>query len=275
MVDGGSSRMSGVAGGISRVTASQSPVELSSPVPDRRAGTERSTQRKSLTIGSVCKVLKREFPDVSISKLRYLEDQKLLTPRRTQGGYRLYSQAEVDRLRTILRLQRDEFLPLRVIRQELVNGRAVDSTAQEIPEGRPPRRTAVSVKGEPAQVTLRELVDETGADEKLVRELEEYGVIRGRKGTGSGPYDDADREIVRAVTDLARYGVAARNLKAFRSSAQREAALLEQILGPGLRSRNPARRKDALETLEDLAAVTAHLKHLLLIGELREIAVGA
>ena len=80
--------------------------------------------RKAMTIGAVCEVLRREFPDISISKIRYLEDQKLLSPRRTEGGYRLYSAADVTRLRTILRLQRDEFLPLRVIRQELAAGRA-------------------------------------------------------------------------------------------------------------------------------------------------------
>src|SRR5919205_36462 len=85
---------------------------------------EAPVRQKSLTIGAVCKQLEREFPDISISKIRYLEDQKLLSPRRTQGGYRLYAAADVDRLRTILRLQRDEFLPLRVIRQELASGRA-------------------------------------------------------------------------------------------------------------------------------------------------------
>src|ERR671917_600851 len=79
---------------------------------------------KALTIGAVCKQLEREFPDISISKIRYLEDQKLLSPRRTAGGYRLYTPADVERLQTILRLQRDEFLPLRVIRQELAAGRA-------------------------------------------------------------------------------------------------------------------------------------------------------
>ena len=80
--------------------------------------------RKAMTIGAVCKALEQEFPDISISKIRYLEDQKLLAPRRTPGGYRLYSGGDVQRLRTILRLQRDEFLPLRVIRQELASGRA-------------------------------------------------------------------------------------------------------------------------------------------------------
>ena len=93
--------------------------------PGRAAG-----PGKSLTIGAVCKALAQEFPDISISKIRYLEDQKLLTPRRTPGGYRLYSATDVSRLRTILRLQRDEFLPLRVIRQELAAGRREAEVAQ-------------------------------------------------------------------------------------------------------------------------------------------------
>jgi DNA-binding transcriptional MerR regulator len=86
-----------------------------------------SRPRKALTIGAVCKILSQEFDDISISKIRYLEDQKLLTPRRTRGGYRLYSQADVERLRMILRMQRDEFLPLRVIRQELAAGHERDA----------------------------------------------------------------------------------------------------------------------------------------------------
>src|ERR687889_378873 len=97
----------------------------------------RPPSAKSLTIGAVCKSLGREFPDISISKIRYLEDQKLLSPRRTRGGYRLYTPADVQRLRTILRLQRDEFLPLRVIRQELAAGRAEPEVAQGGGDGRP------------------------------------------------------------------------------------------------------------------------------------------
>ncbi|MEA2400281.1 MAG: hypothetical protein QOK00_684, partial [Thermoleophilaceae bacterium] len=97
-------------------------------------------KEKALTIGAVVKQLEREFPDISISKMRYLEDQKLLSPRRTPGGYRLYAPADVDRLRTILRLQRDEFLPLRVIRQELASGLADSEAAPQsaAPEARQP-----------------------------------------------------------------------------------------------------------------------------------------
>ncbi len=233
-------------------------------------------RQKSLTIGAVCKALRQEFPDISISKIRYLEDQKLLTPRRTQGGYRLYTQNDVQRLRTILRLQRDEFLPLRVIRQELAGGRTDGETAPERasqePDIRHLRRTAVAVKGPGAVYSLEDVVEETGAAPRLVGELEEFGVIRGESRAGVRYYDETEREIVRAVAELARYGVAGRNLRVFRTSADREAALLQQILAPALRSRNPERRREAVETLENLAAVATYLKHLLLIRDLRSIA---
>ena len=108
-------------------------------------------------------------------------------------------------------------------------------------------------------------------------ELEDYGIVKGeQRGTG-GPqspkyYDETEREIVRAVTELSRYGVAGRNLRVFKTSAERESALLQQILAPALRSRNPERRKEAVEALENLAAVASHLKHLLLVRDLRRIA---
>ncbi|WP_309233360.1 MerR family transcriptional regulator [Conexibacter sp. W3-3-2] len=234
--------------------------------------------RKSMTIGAVCKSLQTEFPDISISKIRYLEDQKLLQPRRTPGGYRLYSASDVQRLRTILRLQRDEFLPLRVIRQELASGRAQeDERATPAPSGpgadpRARRRTSVTVSPNAPMYSLADVVEETRADPKLVQELEEYGVIRGDLRAGTKYYDETEREIVRAVAELARYGVGGRNLRVFRTSADREAALLQQLLAPALRSRNVERRKEALEALENLAAVTTHLKHLLLIRDLRKIA---
>ena len=231
---------------------------------------------KPLTIGAVCKQLDREFPDISISKIRYLEDQKLLSPRRTQGGYRLYSAADVDRLRTILRLQRDEFLPLRVIRQELASGRASGEAVPAPGGGKGPdpralRRVAVTGGGG-AYYRLQEVLEETGADAKLVRELEEYGVIKGERRDGEVLYDDTEREIVRAVTELARFGVGGRNLRVFRTSVDREASLLEQILAPALRSRNPERRREAVEALENLAAIASHLKYLLLVRDLRKIA---
>jgi DNA-binding transcriptional MerR regulator len=233
-----------------------------------------AVRQKSITIGAVCKALAQEFPDISISKIRYLEDQKLVTPRRTPGGYRLYTQSDVARLRMILRLQRDEFLPLRVIRQELASGRG-DGGTTPVPgrESVRPRRAGVSVREDSgALFSLEEVLEETKADAKLVRELEEYGVVKGELRAGARYYDETEREIIGAVAELARYGVGGRNLRVFRSSADREANLLQQILAPALRSRNPQRRKEALEALENLAAVTTHLRHLLLVRDLRKIA---
>src|SRR5579884_1494406 len=229
-------------------------------------------REKAVTIGTVCKALQQEFPDISISKIRYLEDQKLLAPRRTQGGYRLYTQADVQRLRTILRLQRDEFLPLRVIRQELAGGRSERDVSAGDSASRPLRRTAVSVRDPGALYSLEDVLEETNADPKLVSELVEFGVIKGEVRGGNRYFDETEREIIRAVSELARYGVGGRNLRVFRTSADREAQLLQSILAPALRSRNPERRKEAIEALENLASVTTHLKHLLLIRDLRKIA---
>jgi DNA-binding transcriptional MerR regulator len=250
-------------------------VELPEP-PDQPADRPR---QKAVTIGTVCKALQQEFPDISISKIRYLEDQKLLSPRRTQGGYRLYTQSDVQRLRTILRLQRDEFLPLRVIRQELAGGRAEREVAAPAGAGagaggdvRSLRRALVSARDPGALYSLEDVVEETGADPGLIRELVDFGVIKGEMRAGVRYFDETEREIVRAVSELARYGVGGRNLRVFRSSADREAQLLQSILAPALRSRNPERRREAIEALENLASVTSHLKHLLLIRDLRKIA---
>jgi len=234
------------------------------------------TQGKTLTIGAVCKAVEREFPDISISKIRYLEDQKLISPRRTPGGYRLFAPTDVIRLRTILRLQRDEFLPLRVIRQELASGRLEDEAsngdAPVKPDPRGMRRATVEIRSGGSLYRLEEILEETGADAALVKELEDYGVLRAEKRDGEKLYDDTEREIVRAVTELKRFGVGGRNLRVFRTSADREAALLEQILAPALRSRNAERRKEAVQALENLAATASYLKHLLLIRDLRKIA---
>ena len=239
-------------------------------LPEAVIGDGRPRQ-KSITIGAVCKALELEFPDISISKIRYLEDQKLLSPRRTQGGYRLYTQDDVQRLRTILRLQRDEFLPLRVIRQELAGGRS-EREVSAVGDTRTVRRASVASREPGALYSLEDVVEETGADQKLVGELVEFGVIKGELRAGTRYFDDTEREIVRAVSELARYGVGGRNLRVFRTSADREAQLLQSILAPALRSRNPDRRKEAVEALENLASVTTHLKHLLLIRDLRKIA---
>jgi DNA-binding transcriptional MerR regulator len=248
-------------------------VELPEAQEQSETAEDDRRRQKPVTIGMVCKALHQEFPDISISKIRYLEDQKLLSPRRTQGGYRLYTQSDIQRLRTILRLQRDEFLPLRVIRQELAGGRSDREVAAAGPaDGRTLRRAMVSTRDPGAMYSLDDVVEETGADAGLVRELVDFGVIKGETRGGTRYFDETEREIIRAVSELARYGVGGRNLRVFRTSADREAQLLQSILAPALRSRNPERRKEAIEALENLASVTTHLKHLLLIRDLRKIA---
>jgi DNA-binding transcriptional MerR regulator len=240
-----------------------------------RAGSERraasdspSRPRKALTIGAVAKILGQEFDDISISKIRYLEDQKLLSPRRTQGGYRLYSQTDVERLRAILRMQRDEFLPLRVIRQELATG---DFTGSRRGSEAAATRRAASVDAPVSMLAPDELLDQAGVSESLLRELQEYGIVQPDRHDGRSVYDETDLEIVRAAAELSRFGVAGRNLRVFVTSADREAALLQQLVGPALRSRSQARRKEAIENLESLAAVCGHLKHLLLVRDLRRL----
>jgi DNA-binding transcriptional MerR regulator len=226
-----------------------------------------SRPRRALTIGAVAKILGQEFDDISISKIRYLEDQKLLAPRRTAGGYRLYSQADVERLRAILRMQRDEFLPLRVIRQELATG---DFTGRR-PSGESQKRRAASVSEPVTSFSQEDLLEQAGVSESFLRELQDFGIVAGSRSEGRVNFDETDLEIVRAASELSKFGVAGRNLRVFRTSADREAALLEQVLGATLRSRSQARRREAVENLESLAAVCGHLKHLLLVRDLRRL----
>jgi len=235
----------------------------------KREAREGSRPRKALTIGAVAKILSQEFDDISISKIRYLEDQKLLAPRRTPGGYRLYSQADVERLQAILRMQRDEFLPLRVIRQELASG-AFDTERRPAGEVGQKRR-AMTVDSQVQTMSAEELIEQAGVSQEFLRELSEFGVIQAERRDGRQSFDETDLEIVRAAAELARHGVAGRNLRVFRSSADREAALLEQLLGASLRSRSQARRREAIENLENLAAVCGHLKQLLLVRDLRRL----
>jgi DNA-binding transcriptional MerR regulator len=227
-----------------------------------------SANRKALTIGAVTKILGREFEDISISKIRYLEDQKLLSPRRTAGGYRLYSQADVERLREILRMQRDEFLPLRVIRQELAAG-SREQGDRGVSAGM--RRAAAIEPGKGSLLSIEELVEHTGVVAEVIKELEDWRLVQPQTIDGQKAYDDTDREIVKACSELSRYGVAARNLRVLRTTADREAALLEQVVGPGLRSSNPSRRREALDNLESLAATVNNLTHLLLVRDLRKL----
>jgi len=225
------------------------------------AAAETATRRRLLTIGSVCSRLRDEFPDVSISKIRYLEDQGLLSPSRTRGGYRLFSEDDVERLETILRLQRDEFLPLRVIREQLATGAGKE---------RRRRRTEVGVGEE--ELDRDELCERAGIAPERARELEEFGLLESKDEEAPEIYTEIDADIAAACETLARYGIGARNLRAFRSAADRETGLLEAVIGPALRSRNADRRREALADLQRLAQSVQELADLLLWRNVRRLA---
>jgi DNA-binding transcriptional MerR regulator len=223
--------------------------------------TAKAPQQRLLTIGAVCRRLQGEFDDISISKIRYLEDQGLVTPRRTQGGYRMYTEEDVELLATILRLQRDEFLPLRVIRQVIAS-----------PETAQTRRKLPPVLGVAEdEVTLGELVERSGVNPTLVRELEEFGLLAPRTGAGEKRFPETDVQVVVLCARLAQFGLAPRNLRAFRTAADRNAALLEQVVAPSLRAKNPERRREGLEDLQALADIAQELSTLLLGRDLRRL----
>jgi DNA-binding transcriptional MerR regulator len=220
---------------------------------------QRSTARLH-TIGEVCRHLQAEFPDISISKIRYLEDQGLLSPKRTRGGYRLFADDDVERLETILRLQRDEFLPLRVIREEL-----------EMPGAERARRRSHGIREREEEIELDELCERGAVTPEFVRELEEFGLLTPRLEGGDKLYRESEADIAATCARIARFGIDARHLRAFRTAAGRQSALLEQLVAPALRSRHPERRKTALDDLETLAAGARELHQLLFLRDLRQL----
>jgi DNA-binding transcriptional MerR regulator len=222
-------------------------------------------ESRPLTIGAVCRLLREEFPDISISKIRYLEDQGLLAPRRTPGKYRLYADDDVDRLRTILRLQRDEFLPLRVIRQELASAGGTERVRRA-------GRLSASTTQEQAEIDLGELCERAGVTAVFARELEDYGLIESRQDGGERLFPEREADVAAVCAKLSRFGIDARHLRTFRTAADRETGLLSAIVAPALRSRNPDRRQSGMEDLQLLAELAQELSQLLFWRALRGVA---
>src|SRR5690349_1093781 len=199
-----------------------------------------------IRIGEVVSRLRGEFPDISISKIRFLEDEGLIAPERTRGGYRLFSEDDLERLATILRLQRDEFLPLRVIREEL----AAPGTKER------KRRRPAGLTGREEELELEELCDRAGVSLELARELEEFGLLAPHGSGGDKRYPESDVEVASACAQLERFGIAPRHLRTFRTSADRATTLLEQITAPALHARNPERRAAGMQDLQKLAELS-------------------
>ncbi len=223
-----------------------------------------------LTIGAVVERLRAEFPDISVSKLRYLEEQSLVTPRRTKSGYRLYSQDDFGRLVRVLGMQRDEYLPLKVIRRELER-----SPASPLPSARQGlRKTDLLAVVEEREYTAEEIQQMTGADATLLSELEEYELVHARQVGGVRRYTETDAGIAGAATQLAQLGLRPKNLRVVKSAVDREIGLIEQVLLPALKSNRQERRREGLEQLDDMVQATTQLRQLLLARGVRRLTGG-
>ncbi|MCU1487593.1 MAG: putative MerR family transcriptional regulator [Actinomycetia bacterium] len=250
------------------------------------------TERAFLSIGEVLELLKEEFQDITISKIRFLESQGLLDPERTPSGYRKFYEPDVARLRWILEQQRDHFLPLKVIKDRLLAGpdaAPLDADPVEPAEPKappaleqdpivPPRRhTADSplVAGLSAvSLTISELAHATGLDVADIQELERYGLLAGRPVAGQVYYDEEALVVARLAAGFARHGVEARHLRMYKTAAEREAGFYEQVVLPLVKQRNPTARRQAVETLEDLSQLGEGMRAAFLRAALREYTDG-
>ncbi len=218
-----------------------------------------ASARGQFGIGEVLAQLRPEFPDISTSKIRFLEAEGLIEPARSRSGYRRFSAADIERLRYILTMQRDSYLPLRVIRERLAGTGAGDAGGAGGANGGHQDRA-------PAEMTRRQLLDSAEISDGELTELEDYGLIR-RVGRQYG--GDA-LAVARALAALRQYGVQARHLRAVKAAADREAALIEQVVAPQLRQRGPGARDAAARTAWQIADLTLRLHATLVESALAE-----
>ncbi|MFI1400906.1 MerR family transcriptional regulator [Streptomyces sp. NPDC020681] len=213
-----------------------------------------------MSIGTVLSQLRDEFPEVTISKIRFLEAEGLVEPRRTPSGYRKFSPEDVERLAQVLRMQRDHYLPLKVIREHLealARGEQVQLPAQAAQ--REPAAGSWESDAEPrtaARVGRAELLAAAGVSEEELAEWESYGLVAQHE---DGGYDAESVTVARLVADLGRFGLEPRHLRAVKAAAEREAGLVEQVVAPLRRHRNPQTRAHAEATTKELAALSVRL----------------
>jgi DNA-binding transcriptional MerR regulator len=198
----------------------------------------------SVSIGQVLDELRADFPDVSPSKIRFLEAEGLIQPLRSSSGYRRFAVADIERLRFILTAQRDEYLPLRVIKERL-----------DARDGDAPGAAAVP----PVSMTRSELLDAAGAAEELLAELEDYGLVRRARS-----YTTQALSVVRSAVLLTQYGIQPRHLRALKAAAEREASLVEQAVAPLIRQKGS--REPALRAARDIAGHIAAI-HVTLVDD--------
>ncbi|HEY1331723.1 MAG TPA: MerR family transcriptional regulator [Actinomycetota bacterium] len=230
--------------------------------------------RNYMSIGEVLVTIKTEFPDITISKIRFLEGEGLIGPERTPSGYRKFYEEDVDRLRSILRMQRDEYLPLKVIKERLVKAdqeptiilEAADEPAAEPEIAEPPTGLHMS---------MDELAAATGVERDRIKELESFGILCSHGMNGDKYYDGDDFVVLSIAKDFFKYGVEPRHLTMYRHFAEREATFFEGIVLPMLRQRNPDARRTATENLGELSVISRKLKQALLRTNLRPYLQGS
>ncbi len=241
--------------------------------PSPVAGAAGADSRPRFTIGEVLADLRDEFPDVTISKIRYLEGEDLVHPQRTPSGYRKFSTADIDRLRFVLAAQRDQYLPLRVIKEQLD---ALDRG--EVPAAAPARAEVPAAPAvepapvpEPAQgepMPAEAFAAAAGMDDAQLADCVQYGLLT---PGADGRFPVSALPVARAAGGLARHGIEPRHLRVYRTSAEREAALVEQVVAPVLMARSEDAHTRAAEQLQELGALSAQLHTALLGTRLREV----
>jgi DNA-binding transcriptional MerR regulator len=241
------------------------------PEPDGALGDAADQRTPRLTIGEVLAVLRDDFPDVTISKIRYLESEDLVHPQRTPSGYRKFSRADVSRLRYVLAAQRDQYLPLRVIKEHL---EALDR-GEPLPPGvggpgsvpPPPAVDGDADAGVPP-LTPEQFARAAGLEPQQLADCVQFGLL---STDADGRHPAADLPVARAAAGLARHGIEPRHLRVYRSGVEREAGLVEQLVAPVLRARSEEARTRATEKLRELSTLSAQLHTALLEARLREL----
>jgi DNA-binding transcriptional MerR regulator len=238
--------------------------------------------RNYQSIGEVLVAVKTEFPDITNSKIRFLEAEGLIEPERTPSGYRKFYVDDVDRLKSILRMQRDEYLPLKVIKERLLQrdadgavegeeagGEGVDAADADAPdEGLADAPTGL-------QMSIEEMSAATGVERDRIKELESFGIVCSHGPDGARYYDGDDYILLSIVKDFFRFGIEPRHLTMYKHFADRESKFFEDLVAPRLRQKNPDARRVAAETLADLSVTSRKLKQALLRTNLREDLRGA
>jgi DNA-binding transcriptional MerR regulator len=231
--------------------------------------------RNYQSIGEVLVAVKTEFPDITISKIRFLEAEGLIEPERTPSGYRKFYAQDLDKLKSILRMQRDEYLPLKVIKERLLQQEAGEDVELDA-DGEPVEAAAAEVSEEIAdaptglQMSLEEMSAATGIEKERIKDLESFGIVCSHGPESAIYYDGDDYIVLSIVKDFFRYGVEPRHLTMYKHFEEREAAFFETIVAPMMRQKNPDARKAASQSLAELSKISRKFKQALLRTNIRD-----